>query len=259
MTAIHETAVVDKGAQVGSDVRIGPFCHVEGKVTIGDGCVLMDRVSLMGDLLLGPGCRVHAGAVLGDVPQDLGFKGAESRVRIGSNCMIREGVTIHRGTNEGSVTEIGDDCFLMGFSHYAHNVKLGRRVIVVNGSLLAGYVEVGDGAFISGNCCVHQFVKIGRLVMVGGGGGISKDVPPFCMTRTVGFNEVVGLNVVGMRRAGMGPDERRQVKRAYQLLYRSGLNATQAVERIRESFDDGPALEFCEFVSRSERGLCGAG
>jgi len=259
MSEIHETAVIEEGAEIGRGVRIGPFCHIEASVRIGDGCVLGDRVSLLGDLVIGTACTIHAGAVLGDLPQDLGFMGVESGVRIGNECEIREGVTIHRGTSEGTMTEIGDGCFLMGFSHYAHNVKLGQRVIVVNGSLLAGYVEVGDGVFISGNCGVHQFVKIGRLAMLGGGGGISKDVPPFCTTRTTGFNEVVGLNVVGMRRAGMTPEERKQVKAAYRILYRSGLNVTQAVEQIRASFDSGPALEFCDFVAGSERGLCGSG
>lgn len=239
-------------------MRIGPFCHIGPAVRIGAGCVLGDRVSLMGELELGPGCRVHAGAVLGDVPQDLSFKGAQSGVRIGARCVIREGVTIHRGTKEETLTEIGEECFLMAFSHCAHNVKLGRKVILANGVLLGGYVEVGDGAFLSGNCAVHQFAKIGRLAMLGGCCGISKDVPPFCMTRTVGCNEVVGLNVVGMRRAGMNPEERRQVKEAFRILYRSGLNVTQAVNEIRGTFQSGPALEFCDFVASSERGICGA-
>jgi len=257
--AIHPTAVVDVQAEIHPDAEIGPYAVVEGKVTIGTGTRLYDHTCVSGWTTIGENCRIYPFAAVGHEPQDLAYDGSETYCRVGDNCRIREGVTIHRGTSEGTMTEIGDGCFLMGFSHYAHNVKLGQRVIVVNGSLLAGYVEVGDGVFISGNCGVHQFVKIGRLAMLGGGGGISKDVPPFCTTRTTGFNEVVGLNVVGMRRAGMTPEERKQVKAAYRILYRSGLNVTQAVEQIRASFDSGPALEFCDFVAGSERGLCGSG
>jgi UDP-N-acetylglucosamine acyltransferase len=144
-------------------------------------------------------------------------------------------------------------------SHLAHNVRLGSRVIVASGALLAGYVEVGDLAFISGNSTVHQFVRIGRLAMLSGLSGIGKDVPPFCTTQGFTANRIGGLNVVGMRRAGMAPAQRAEVKRAFRLLYRSGLNVTQALEAIRGELRTGPALEVCDFIEASARGICRMG
>mgnify|MGYP000697206731 CR=1 FL=1 len=256
---IHSTAVVESGAELGQNVEVGPFAFIQAGARIGDDCVIGPHVVILGSVFLGRGCRIHTGAVIGDEPQDLSFKGGVSWVRIGDGCVIREGVTIHRGTKEGTGTEIGDECYLMAFSHFAHNVKLGRKVIVANNAVLGGYVEVGERCFISAHCPVHQFVRIGRLAMLGGASGISKDVPPFCTTRPMAVNEILGLNVVGMRRAGIGPEDRAAIKRAFILLYRSGLNVSQAVERIRATFTSGPALEFCDFIAGSRRGICGAG
>jgi UDP-N-acetylglucosamine acyltransferase len=254
---IHSTAIIDPGAKLGKDVSIGPFACVESDVFIGDGCVIGAHASILRYTTLGPKCKVHSGAVLGDVPQDLSFSGCESSVNIGSNCVIREGVTVHRGTKKGTITEIGDDCFLMAFSHFAHNVKLGRNVIVANGALLAGYVEVGDRAFISGNAVVHQFVRIGRLAMLGGGCGISKDVPPFCTMLPVALNSVAGLNVIGMRRAGIGADDRTAIKRAFKTVYFSGLNIPQAIGNIRsEACLSAQVLEMCAFIEGAKRGIC---
>lgn len=256
---IHQSAVVEEGAELGADVAVGPFSYIESGVTIGSGCVIGPHVTILRHTSLGSGTEVHAGAVLGDLPQDVGFENKDSFVRIGSNCIIREGVTVHRGTKEGTSTEIGDGCFLMAFSHFAHNVKLGSGVIVANGALLGGYVQVGEKVFISGNSVIHQFVKIGRVAMLGGGSGVSKDVPPFCTIQPLAPNTVLGLNVVGLRRAGMSPDERKDIKRAFKILYQSGLNVTQATEKIRATFDSGSALEFCEFIEASDRGICAFG
>jgi UDP-N-acetylglucosamine acyltransferase len=254
---IHETAVIASGAELGEDVSVGPFTYIEDGVQVGDGCRIGPHVTIMRHTTLGSGCEVHAGAVLGDTPQDTAFADTKSFVKIGSDCIIREGVTVHRGTEEGTATEIGDGCFLMGFSHFAHNVKLEPGVIIANGALLSGYVTVGEKAFVSGNVIIHQFVRIGKLVMMGGLSAVSKDVPPFCMAKPTGLNTVGGLNVVGMRRAGMDRDERNEVKQAFKIVYRSDLNVKQAVEKIRESFDSGPVLEFVEFIEASERGICG--
>lgn len=254
---IHKTAVIDENAELGRDVTVGPFAYIAGKVKIGDGCVIGPHVSVLDYTSIDRNCMIHSGAVIGDLPQDTGFKGVESYVNVGADCVIREGVTIHRGSKEGTVTEIGHNCFLMAFSHFAHNVKLGNNVIVANGALLAGYVEVGDKAFISGNVGIHQFVRIGKLVMLGGGAGLSKDVPPFCTVRPISFNTVVGLNVVGMRRAGISPEDRTEIKRAYKTLYHSGLNVTQAVRELKSLFHSEVALEFIDFIERSKRGLCG--
>jgi UDP-N-acetylglucosamine acyltransferase len=256
---IHKTAVVDPAARIGRDVTVGPFAVIEEDVVIGDGCSIGPHACILRYTSLGNNCEVHAGAVLGDLPQDVDFEPCESRLRIGSNCLIREGVTLHRGTRPGSATEIGDGCFLMAFSHCAHNVRLGNRVVLANGCLLGGYARVDDGAFISGNCLVHQFVRVGRLVIMGGGSGVSKDVPPFCMVRPITVNTVIGLNVVGLRRAGLKPAERKEIKAAFDILYRSGLTVSEAVERLGREFAGGPPLEIRDFARDSERGICGLG
>lgn len=236
---------------------IGPFAVLEDGVRIGDGCVIGPHVSILRHTTLGRQCRVHAGAVLGDLPQDLAFKDAPTYVKIGDNCVIREGVTIHRGTKPETATVVGDQCYLMALAHLGHNVTLGNHVILANGVLLAGYVAVSDRAFISGHVTIHQFVRIGRLAMLGGMAGISQDVPPFCTAKPHTVNRILGLNVVGLRRAGMSPDERKSVKQAFGLLYRSGLNHGEAVARIRAGMGAAPyALELAEFVAQSKRGIC---
>lgn len=253
---IHDTAIIDSGAQIGENVSIGPYTYIEGDVSIGDGCKIGPHVSILRYTTIGNDCTVHAGAVLGDIPQDLGFEEQESYVKIGDGCRMREGVTIHRGSKPGTTTELGKGCFLMAFAHVGHNVKLGESVIMVNGSMVAGYVEAGNGAFISGNVAVHQFVKIGRLVMLGGGASVSKDVPPFLTLRPAGLNDVAGINAVGMKRAGMNRDDLSQVKTAFKIIYGSGLNTAQAVDKLTEESSDGPVREFVEFINASKRGIC---
>lgn len=254
--SIHPTAVIDAKAVLGRNVTVGPFAVIEESVTIGDDCIIGPHVTILRHTSLGKGNHVHAGAVLGDAPQDLGFKGDPSYLRIGDGNRIREHVTLHRGTKPGTVTEIGNDCFLMSHVHLAHNSRLGNRVIIANGTMLGGYVEVGDRAFISGNVVIHQFVKIGGGAMVGGAAGLSKDVPPFCLVQSMGRNLIQGLNVVGARRAGLSVDERKQIKEAFKILFLSGLNVSQAVAQLKAKFTVGPAAEFTAFVERSERGLC---
>lgn len=258
--SVHQTAVIEAGAKLGKDVTVGPFAWVDRDTEIGDGCVIGPHVVVHRHTSIGRGCRVHAGAVLGDLPQDVAFRpDAVSWVRIGANCVIREGVTIHRGTKADTATVVGDGCFLMANSHLGHNVRLGDGVILANGALLAGYVEVGDRAFISGNAAVHQFVRIGRLAMLSGCAAITKDVPPFCTTRAASLNYIAGLNVVGMRRAGMSPADRQTVRRAFKILFRSGLNVAQALGRLKAEFPAGPARDFWAFVEASKRGICAFG
>ncbi len=253
---IHETAIVENGAELGANVSVGPFCHISSGATVGDDCRIGDRCSIMGTVKIGKGCRLHAGCFIGDTPQDVGFEGGESSVEIGSGCIIREGVTIHRGTKPGTVTSIGDNCFLMAFSHCAHNVALGDRVVIANSALLGGYVEVGSRAFVSGNVCVHQFVRVGKLAMLGGNCSVNKDVPPFMIVKSASLNTVGGVNFVGLKRAGIEVGEREQIKEAYSLLYRSGLNVAQAVEKIRTGLSGEAAGEIADFIEVSKRGIC---
>lgn len=234
---IHPTAVVEEGATLADDVEVGPHAVIYRGVTVG------------------PGCKIHAGAILGGLPQDLAYKDSESYVRIGARVVIREHVTINRGTKPGSETVVGDDCFLMAGAHLAHNVRIGQRVILANGVLLAGYVEVGDRVFLGGNSAVHQFCRVGRLAMMSGCAALSKDLPPFCVMGGCSLNRVRGVNIVGMKRAGMSPEERTLVRRAFRTMFRAGLNVKQALQQLDVEFTDGPVREFCDFIRASKRGI----
>ena len=254
---IHTTAIVSSKAELGANVTIGPFCVIEADVKIGDNVRIGPHVTILPYTTIGAGCTIHANAVLGDLPQDLVFKADTiSYVRIGANCVIREGVTIHRGTKPETETVAGERCYLMANSHLAHNVRLGEQVVLANGALLAGYAEVGDRAFISGNCLIHQFTRVGKLAILAGGSAFNKDVPPFCKTKGLEANAVMGLNVIGLKRAGLGAPDRLAIKRAFHTLYQSGLNVGQATAKIRTESPSAAVIEFCEFVEQSKRGIC---
>lgn len=256
---IHSNAFVDSGAELGKDVVVGPFAVIEANTVIGDGCRIGPGAVVHAYSRLGPGTCLHAHAVVGGFPQDLAFDPATvSYVEVGAGCQLREGVTVHRGTKEGTVTRLGDRCFLMANSHVAHNCTLGNQVIMANNALLGGYVTIEDGVFISGNAVVHQFCRVGRLAMLSGLSGTSKDIPPFCVLLNMESNLLAGLNVVGMRRAGIGAAERTAVKKCYHMLFRQGLNIKQALEQVRGEFTEGPAAELWQFVEASERGVCAA-
>ena len=256
--SIHSSAVIHPDAKIGRGTIVGPYAVIDEHVDIGADCSIGAHAVIHPYTRMGTGSRVHSGAVIGDWPQDMAFSGVVSHVDIGAGCVFREGVTVHRGTKEGTVTRIGDRCYLMANSHVAHNCVLGSDVIMANGVLLGGYVEIGDRAFLSGNCVVHQFIRIGRLAMMSGLSALSKDLPPFCIAQNVSANRVSALNVVGMRRAGLAPDDRASVKRAFKLLYRSGLNVKQAVAEMKARFPDGPASELWRFAECSTRGICAA-
>jgi UDP-N-acetylglucosamine acyltransferase len=253
---IHPTAVVSRRARVEDGVTIGPFCVVEGDVEIGAGTVLGPHVTILRYTSLGPLCRVHSGAVLGDLPQDQRFRDAVSYVRIGPHCVIREGATVHRGTEPDSATTIGEGALLMAGSHVGHNARLGRQVTLANGALLAGYDEIDDFAFLSGHCMVHQFTRVGMLAMMSGGSAVQMDVPPYCITQSLATNYVMFLNIVGLKRSGMPAGERRALRRAFDLLYRSGLSVPSAVAAIESEIDTPSSRELCRFLLSSKRGIC---
>ena len=253
---IHKTAIIDPAAEIDSSVEIGPYVVIEGPVKIGARTRVMAHAFITSNTAIGSDNVIHPFAVIGDAPQDLSYREEKTYLKIGNGNTIREGVSIHRGSEEGKTTVIGDNNFIMGYSHIAHDCVIGNKVIIANGALLAGHVHIDDQVFISASVLIHQFVDIGRLAMLSGFARVSKGVPPF-MT-VVGRNTVVGLNVVGLKRAGFTPEERSNIKRAYKLIYRSGLNVGQAVEEI-EREDLGPgAAAIVALIQRSTRGICGA-
>jgi UDP-N-acetylglucosamine acyltransferase len=252
---IHPTALVAPGACLADDVEVGPYVIIDDHVEIGSGTTIMAHAVVRAFTTIGERNRVHMGAIIGHDPQDVAFNPAvESFVRIGSDNIIREYCTIHRGTKPGSETRIGSHNFLMAGAHVAHNVQLGDRVVVANNALLAGYVTVGDRVFVSGGVAVHQFCAVGRLAMLSGNGRFSCNIPPF--VSALERNAVAGLNVVGLRRAGVAPDAIRELKEAYMLLYRSGLLRTEALARMQAcAFTSQEAREFCTFVADTARPL----
>lgn len=249
---IHATAAVDEGAVLGDDVEIGPFAVVGSDVVVGAGTVIQSHAVIEGRVRIGAGNTIGHGLVIGGLPQDLGFNSeARSSVEIGDGNVIREHCTIHRGTADGSATTLGNKNFLMAGVHIGHNCRVGDDVIIANNALLAGYVSVDDRAFIGGATTFHQNVRVGRLAMVSGSSGFSKDIPPFLLAAERNF--VVGINVLGLRRARMSPSERDEIKRAFKLLYRSGLNVHQAIDKAAEN-EFGPlGREFFEFVTKAKK------
>lgn len=251
---IHPTAVISPEAKLGAGVTVGPFAVIDAGVEVGDGVRIGPHVVLCGRTRIGTGTRIHAGAVLGDEPQDLHYDGGDSCTVIGRNCLIREYVTVHRGAKAGTETVVGDHVMLMAFSHLGHNCRLADHVVVANASLLAGHVEVGAGAFVSGGVLVHQFCRIGPLAMIGGGSRLNQDVPPYCMFQLGG---VRGPNVVGMRRSGLAPEGRKAVRAAIKTFFFSGLNRANALADIRTAWGTVPAVQlFLEFIETTRRGIC---
>lgn len=256
---IHETAIIEDGAIIAADVKIGAFSYIEKDVRIGARTVLGPRVTILGHTTIGENCTLHANSVIGDLPQDHDFSHKRSYVIIGNNCIMREGVTIHRGTEEETSTIIGNNCTLMAIAHVAHNCKIGNNVILANNTLLAGYVEVGNNVFFGGGSGVHQFVKIGSYCILGGMSVVTKDVPPYSMTMTGLPNVIGGLNAVGLKRSGFTPEERKEIRNLHNTLHHSGLNFTQAKERIKREYTSDIAMDYLKFLESSTRGLCQAG
>ena len=252
---IDPTALVDPGAVLGPGVEIGPFAIIEGGARIGERARIMARAYVAGATDLGPDCEVHMGAVLGHSAQIRGHAGPGGGLTIGPRTIIREHVTIHRSSLPGRHTVIGADCFLLAACHVAHDCSIGDGVTIANGALLAGFVTLGDAAFVSGNIGIHQDVRVGALAMIGGQARVlGKDVPPFMLVAR--DSRVRGLNVVGMRRAGVTSRARRAVREAYGILYRSGLNVSHALAQLRELPDTREVRMIVDFIEGSTRGLC---
>lgn len=251
---IHPTAIVDPRSEIDSSAEIGAYAVIEGPVRIGARTRVMARAVVTGSTTLGAGNVVHYGAVLGDVPQDVAYGGAESFLRIGDGNVFREHVTIHRGTKPGTETVIGDRNYFMQNSHAAHNCRIGNEAIVAGGALLSGYVELGDRGFVSGNCVVHQFTRIGRLAMMRGLSRTSRDVPPFCIMD--GTHTVRTINVVGLRRAGMSAASIRAVRSAFKVLFLRRRNLKHALAELESQVLSPEVAEMVAFIRAARRGVC---
>ena len=257
-TRIHPTAIVDPRATLGPGIRIGPFSVIGPDVVLGPNVEIGNHVTLERRVVLDASVKVGHGTVLGGAPQDLKFKdGTISGVRVGEGTVIREHVTIHRATRDGGWTEIGRDCLIMAASHIAHDCRLGDGVIVINNAGLAGHCTVGEGATVGGLVGVQPFTRIGAYAYLGGVSGLTMDLPPFMLA--AGRPATVrGVNVVGLRRAGIPPTARRTIQDAHRLLYREGLTPKDALDRIRREIPPGPHVTMLiEFIEAARRGICG--
>jgi UDP-N-acetylglucosamine acyltransferase len=251
--SVHPTAVVAEGARLAAGVRVGPYAVVEPDTVIGEGCEIRAHVVVKRFTTLGAGNHVHEHAVLGGEPQDVSFSGAPSSLVIGERNRIREGVTIHRATHPGGATVVGSDCFLMAYVHIAHENRIGDGVVLANNVMLAGHVEIGDRAFLGGGAGVHQFCRVGRLAMIGGNAKVIKDCLPFVITDGVPAR-ARGLNIVGLRRAGVGAAQLRALKEAYRLLLRSDLMLAEALIQM-ERLGDPMVQELIAFAGTAKRGF----
>jgi UDP-N-acetylglucosamine acyltransferase len=254
---IHPTAVVDSTAELASDVAVGPYCVIGKDVVIGAGTTLESHIIIDSHTRIGEDCRIRQGAVLGGPPQDYKYKGEPSLLLIGNRNVIREFVTIHRATGEGEATRIGDDNMIMAYCHIGHNSWLGSGIIMANQVGISGHCLVEDRVVFGGIVGLHQFVRVGKLAMIGGMSKVVTDVPPFMMVDGRP-TELVGMNVLGLRRAGIPPRVRAGLKQAFRLLYRSNLNLSQGIEAAYNEVEQSDERDYLlEFLTNIRRGYGG--
>ena len=255
MTDIHPTAIVDVKARLGENVSVGPFSVIEDDVEIGDGVQIHSHVLVAGGARIGRNCRIHKGAVVATLPQDLKFGGEKTLFEIGENTVVREFCTLNRGTAQHGKSEIGRNCLLMTYTHVAHDCIIGDNVILANGVQLGGHVTIEEWVIIGGMTPVHQFCRVGRHAMVGGAFRVVQDVPPYTLVAGEPL-QYHGLNSIGLRRRGFKAETLSKLKAAYKLIYRSNLNLSQALERIRAEIELIPEVRnVIEFIESAERGI----
>ncbi len=255
MSDIHPTAIVGHNAEIGRNVRIGPYAIVEDNVTIGDNAIIHPHAVIGGFTTIGDRCEIFPGAAVGLRCQDLKYAGETTYVEIGARTVIRECVTVNASTGEGSKTIVGEDCFLMAYSHVGHNCRLGNEVIMANAASLAGHILIEDNAVIGGLVGIHQFVRVGTLTMIGGLSKVNQDVPPYSLSDGVPCS-VVDINAVGLRRHGFSSETRQVIHRAFKILFKSGLATSHAVAIVRSDLPPLPQIEhLLEFIANSKRGI----
>ncbi len=257
MPQIHPTAIVDPKAQLADSVTVGPFTIIEGRVVIGDDTHIGSHAVIRDFTTIGARCRIFQFATVGEIPQDLKFRGEETRLSIGDDNTIREYATLHRGTaGGGGLTSIGNNNLLMAYTHIAHDCHVGHGVIMSNAATLAGHIIVEDYAILGGLSAIHQFCRIGRHAFIGGCSAVPRDVPPYLMA--VGNRaKLVGLNLVGLKRHGLMDSSIQPLKRAYEILFLSGVNLKEGIAQVRQELPDLPEIQhLLHFIETSERGLC---
>lgn len=253
---IHPTAIVDPDVQIEADVEIGPYTIISGDVSIGAKTTIGPHVVVEGHTRIGPECRICQFAAIGGPPQSVKYAGEKTSVEIGRSCVIREFVTIHRGTAfGGGLTRVGDHCLLMAYTHIAHDCQVGNQVIFANNATLAGHIHVEDNATIGGLVAVHQFVNIGRHAFIGGKSAVVKDVPPYVIAAG-DRAKLYGLNLVGLKRGNFSPAALNSLKKAYRIIFRVGLTLNEAIERAYAEVEQTPeVVNFLEFIKASRRGI----
>src|SRR5712692_4384099 len=257
-TIIDTRAAVSPKAQLGENVSVGPFTIIEEDVFIGDGTQIASHALLASGTRIGKECRIHHGAVLGTIPQDLKFRDEQTTLEVGDHTMIREYTTLNRGSHDRLKTTVGSHCFIMAYAHIAHDSEIGNHVILANSVNMAGHVVIEDYAIVGGVTPIHQFVRIGRHSMIGGGFRVPKDVPPYVLA---GQEPMVfqGLNTVGLKRRNFTQETIAILENVYRILYQSHLNVTQAVERIRNEVQHTMEVQHVlDFIAGSKRGIIGS-
>lgn len=248
-------AYVSPDAKIHPSVEIGPFVTIEGNVEIGEGTKILCNATIMSGTRIGKNCTIFPGAVIGGIPQDLKFRGEDSVAIIGDNTVLRECVTVHRGTASKGKTTVGSNCLIMAYCHVAHDCEIGDYVIMSNATQLAGEVIVDEYAVVGGGTLVHQFCHIGKNVMIQGGALINKDIPPYVKAarEPISFN---GVNTIGLRRKNFDADKIEEIQQIYRYLYLSGLNFTDAIEVIENEMPQTPERDdIIFFVRNSKRGI----
>ncbi|MFH1479508.1 MAG: acyl-ACP--UDP-N-acetylglucosamine O-acyltransferase [Candidatus Omnitrophota bacterium] len=256
---IHSAAVIDAKARLADQIEVGPYAIIGPNVEIEKNVKIGPHVVIDGYTTIGEGTHVFAGACIGSIPQDLKYKGVKSFLRIGKNNTIREYATFNPGTDEGSVTQIGDGNLFMAYSHVAHDCKVGSNCIIANSGTLAGHVTLEDRVVIGGLTAIHQFVTIGRLSIVGGCSKVVQDVPPFstCDGHPV---RIYGLNSIGLSRAGISKESQTALKKAFRILFRSKLSFKNGLDKVREEIKGVKEVDYLtDFIKKSTRGVCRGG
>jgi len=257
MTKIHKTAMVDPQAELDGDVEIGPYCIVGPKVKIGRGTRIKSHVVIEGNTTLAEGNLIFQFATVGSVPQDLKYKGENSQLIIGNYNIVREFASLNPGTTGGGmVTRVGDHNLLMMYCHIAHDCILGNHNIIANGATLGGHVVIEDYVIVGGLVGIHQFVKVGTGAILGAGSMVSKDIPPYC-NATGDRAKLRGLNVEGLKRRGFTREQIDALKKAYRIIFQSGLRTREALKKVREEISNSPEVErMAAFIENSQRGVC---